>query len=124
MMGNHREFLARVSTAIYTARWKGLPLTFLAKKNALPLAAFVHLAWARRIQTAQRGQRPRSSNNFPRDQNSAVWPQRHRPRPVVACSRKALWVEPDLYCRVRSLQWTQDGLLRGASFHGLLDAQA
>ena len=46
--------------------------------------------------------------------------QRRRHRPVVACPRQALWVEPDLYCRVRFQHWTPRGRLRGASFAGLL----
>ena len=46
---------------------------------------------------------------------------RHRAKPVVACSREAVWVEPELYCRVRFLQWTPGGRLRGASFAGLLE---
>jgi bifunctional non-homologous end joining protein LigD len=45
---------------------------------------------------------------------------RRRSRPVVACPHQALWVEPDLYCRVRFQQWTPGGRLRGASFAGLL----
>jgi DNA ligase D-like protein (predicted ligase) len=47
--------------------------------------------------------------------------QRRRLHPVVACPHKAVWVEPDLYCRVRFLQWTPKGHLRSASFRGLLD---
>src|ERR1035438_9379169 len=35
--------------------------------------------------------------------------QQRRPRPVVACPRQALWVEPDLYCRVRFQHWTPRG---------------
>src|ERR1019366_8201378 len=46
--------------------------------------------------------------------------QRRRPRPVVACQRQALWVEPDFYCRVRFQHWTPRGRLRCASFAGLL----
>ena len=46
-------------------------------------------------------------------------PQR-RPRPVVACPRQACWVKPELYCRVRFLQRTPRGFLRGASFAGLI----
>jgi bifunctional non-homologous end joining protein LigD len=43
-----------------------------------------------------------------------------RPRPLVTCAHQAVWVEPDLYCRVRYLQWTPHGRLRGASFQGLI----
>lgn len=43
-----------------------------------------------------------------------------RSHPVVPCSYKARWVEPSLYCRVRFLEWTPAGRLRGASFQGLL----
>ena len=46
--------------------------------------------------------------------------QRRRSRPVVACTRHAIWVEADLYCRVRFQQWTPGGRLRGAFFAGLL----
>jgi DNA ligase D-like protein (predicted ligase) len=45
--------------------------------------------------------------------------QRHEP--AVLCPRKARWVEPTLYCRVRFLAWTPNGYLRGASFKGLMD---
>jgi bifunctional non-homologous end joining protein LigD len=47
---------------------------------------------------------------------------RLRPVPVVPCARKrALWVEPEVYCEVRFLEWTAHGRLRGAHFRGLLD---
>jgi ATP-dependent DNA ligase len=45
-----------------------------------------------------------------------------RARPVVPCSKKAVWVEPEVYCRVRFQHRTPNGSLRGASFHGLLKA--
>ena len=46
--------------------------------------------------------------------------RRRRPRPVVACPRQAVWVEPELYCQVQLLGWTAHGHLRGASFRGVL----
>jgi DNA ligase D-like protein (predicted ligase) len=46
---------------------------------------------------------------------------RRRSQPVVACPQEAVWVEPELYCRVRFLQWTANGHLRGASFAGLIE---
>ena len=47
---------------------------------------------------------------------------RPRPEPVVPCARKqAIWVEPDVFCEVRFLEWTPHGRLRGAHFRGLLD---
>lgn len=46
--------------------------------------------------------------------------QRRRSRPVVACSKPAVWVEPELYCQVRFLRWTPHGRLRDAVFHGLV----
>jgi ATP-dependent DNA ligase len=49
---------------------------------------------------------------------------KRRPRPLVACPRHACWVEPELYCRVRFLQWTPRGHLRGASFAGLIEDRA
>ena len=45
-----------------------------------------------------------------------------RSRPVVACPRQALWVEPELYCRVQFQQRTAQGRLRGTCFRGLLGA--
>ena len=48
--------------------------------------------------------------------------KRRRPRPVVPCARRAVWVEPDLYCHVRYLRWTSHGRLRDAVFRGLLEA--
>jgi len=47
---------------------------------------------------------------------------RPRPEPVVPCGRKrAIWVEPEIFCQVRFLEWTPHGCLRGAHFRGLLD---
>jgi bifunctional non-homologous end joining protein LigD len=46
--------------------------------------------------------------------------QRPRPHPVVACPRRAQWVEPEVYCRVQFFQWTSQGHLRDAVFRGLL----
>jgi ATP-dependent DNA ligase len=46
-----------------------------------------------------------------------------RPRsgPVVPCARKrAVWIDPDVLCEVRFLEWTPHGRLRGAHFRGLL----
>jgi ATP-dependent DNA ligase len=43
-----------------------------------------------------------------------------RAQPVVACARRAVWVEPSRYCRIRFLEWTRAGRLRGASFLDLL----
>jgi len=48
---------------------------------------------------------------------------RVRRRPVVPCGKSAVWVEPELYCRVRFQQRTPNGVLRGASFRGLLAAR-
>jgi ATP-dependent DNA ligase len=44
-----------------------------------------------------------------------------RPRPVVPCRRKAVWIEPMWYCQARFLEWTPSGYLRGASFRGWLE---
>ena len=41
-------------------------------------------------------------------------------RPVVDCSTRGIWVVPDLCCRVRFLNWTVGGRMRGASFAGLI----
>ena len=49
--------------------------------------------------------------------------QRRRSQPVVVCPHKAVWVEPELYCRVQFLEWTPHSRLRGASFRGLLDTK-
>ena len=46
---------------------------------------------------------------------------RVRPSPVVPCRKQAVWLEPELYCKVRSLGRTKSGRLRGASFAGLID---
>ncbi len=48
--------------------------------------------------------------------------RRVRSRPVVPCPHRGVWVEPDLYCQVRFLEWTRGGRLRGASFQRLLEA--
>ena len=47
---------------------------------------------------------------------------RQRRQPLVACPVAAVWVEPELYCAVRFLEWTRGGRLRGASFQRLLPA--
>jgi ATP-dependent DNA ligase len=42
---------------------------------------------------------------------------RQRPKPVVTWT---IWVEPEIFCQVRFLEWTPHGRLRGAHFRGLL----
>ena len=49
---------------------------------------------------------------------------RVRATPAVPCRQRGVWVEPGVYCRVRYLEWTNHGLLRGASYRGLLDEAA
>jgi ATP-dependent DNA ligase len=49
---------------------------------------------------------------------------RVRPRPAVPCPGRGVWVEPEVYCRVRCLGWTPAGRLRGARFQGLLEPGA
>jgi len=39
-----------------------------------------------------------------------------RPRPVIPCREKGLWVEPGLYCTVRCMERTADGHLRAPVF--------
>ncbi|NLY01998.1 MAG: hypothetical protein GXY83_38435 [Rhodopirellula sp.] len=48
-------------------------------------------------------------------------PGKTRPEPIVPCPKKAVWLEPRMYCRVRSLGWTHSGRLRGASLAGLIE---
>jgi len=43
-----------------------------------------------------------------------------RPTSVVSCPHHAVWVEAELYCRVKYLRWTAHGRLRDAVFRGLL----
>jgi bifunctional non-homologous end joining protein LigD len=47
--------------------------------------------------------------------------RRKRKLSIVACSKQAIWVEPEHYCRVRFLRWTPNGRMRGASFAGLIE---
>lgn len=47
-----------------------------------------------------------------------------RSRPVVPCPHRALWVEPQLYCRVKFMRWTAQGRLRDPVFRGLLEDDA
>jgi DNA ligase D-like protein (predicted ligase) len=47
--------------------------------------------------------------------------RRRRAKPLVACPKKALWVEAELYCQVQFLCWTPRGRLREAVFRGLVD---
>ena len=44
-----------------------------------------------------------------------------RAGPYVTCPRRAVWVEPELYCRVQYRRRTKDGLLQDAAFGGLLE---
>jgi len=46
-----------------------------------------------------------------------------RAAPLVSCRRSAVWVEPQLYCRVQFRRRTTDGRLQDATFGGLLDGQ-
>ena len=45
-----------------------------------------------------------------------------RSAPVVPCPKAAKWIEPDVYCQVRFLEWTARGRLRGAHFRGLIQS--
>jgi bifunctional non-homologous end joining protein LigD len=45
-----------------------------------------------------------------------------RSEPLVSCPQPAVWVEPELYCRVRFRRRTQDGRLQDAAFGGLLES--
>jgi bifunctional non-homologous end joining protein LigD/DNA ligase-1 len=47
-----------------------------------------------------------------------------RAQPLVRCPGRAVWVEPVLYCRLRFLDWTAAGRLRGASFLRTLEPTA
>ena len=62
--------------------------------------------------------------NALRDELHSLLAKRVRARPVVPCPARATWVEPELFCSVRFLEWTHAGRLRGASFHRLLPASA
>jgi ATP-dependent DNA ligase len=53
-------------------------------------------------------------------QLSALLATRIREQAVVPCPERATWVEPELFCQVRFLEWTRAGRLRGASFQSLL----
>jgi len=46
--------------------------------------------------------------------------ERTRPKPVIPCPKKAIWVEPDLFCKVQFLRRTRRGRLPDASFRGLI----
>ena len=47
-----------------------------------------------------------------------------RPEPIVPCRKQAVWLQPERYCRVRSLGWTHRGRLRGASLAGMIERSA
>ncbi len=55
-----------------------------------------------------------------RDQLQTLLARRVRAQPVVPCPHRGVWIEPDLFCQVRFLEWTTNGRLRGASFQRLL----
>lgn len=42
-------------------------------------------------------------------------------KPLVACDEKGTWVEPGMYCSVRYLERTKDGILREPVFEKLFD---
>lgn len=45
-----------------------------------------------------------------------------RPKPIVACrTMEAVWVEPELFCRVRFMEWTRDRHLRAPVYGGLYE---
>ncbi len=46
-----------------------------------------------------------------------------RPQPVVACPFEGRWVEPELYCTVSFLEFTDDGMLRAPVFVGLVNEE-
>ena len=71
-----------------------------------------------------RGQVTSGFSNLSKTELARRLAARRRPQPVVACPRHACWVEPELYCRVRFLQWTPRGHLRGASFAGMIEEGA
>ena len=50
--------------------------------------------------------------------NRKLWP-RVRSSPVIPCPVKALWVEPEVYCRVMYFERTRDGQLRAPVFGGI-----
>ena len=63
------------------------------------------------------------TSGFTDDAKEQLAPQlsRHLRRdPVVPCPKRARWVEPELYCQVRFLEWTESGRLRGAHFRGVI----
>ena len=47
-----------------------------------------------------------------------------RAESVVPCPKRAVWVTPRLYCKVRFLSRTAKGRLRGARFVRLIDTDA
>jgi bifunctional non-homologous end joining protein LigD len=44
-----------------------------------------------------------------------------RKSPLVPCSERALWIEPEYYCTVSFADWTQKGMLRAPVFESLVD---
>jgi bifunctional non-homologous end joining protein LigD len=51
--------------------------------------------------------------------NELLW-SRLRPKPVIPCKLKGKWIEPGLFCRVRFMERTESGDLRGPAFKELL----
>ena len=46
---------------------------------------------------------------------------RLRDTPLVPCSERAQWVEPEYYCAVSFADWTHAGMLRAPVFEGLTE---
>lgn len=56
-----------------------------------------------------------------RDRINKLVRLRPRSTPLVACSERARWVEPGLYCAVSFAELTTAGMLRAPVFEGLLE---
>ena len=55
-----------------------------------------------------------------KEQLAPLLSRHSRQDPVVPCPKRARWVEPELYCQVRFLEWTEGGRLRHAHFRGVI----
>lgn len=61
-------------------------------------------------------------NRRMRERLNGLLRERRRPKPLVPCRAKAIWVDPGLYCTVTCMERTRDGALRAPVFIELVEA--
>jgi DNA ligase D-like protein (predicted ligase) len=60
-------------------------------------------------------------NGAQRTRLNPILRQRLRATPIIPCTERARWVEPEYYCTVSFADWTTAGMLRAPVFEGLVE---